>query len=227
MQTGKLIRFANVGYPAMQIAQQNALRAVADGGSPPVLFLGTHPPLITLGRRLRAEDGDTEQFAAQSGLPTYPSERGGEATLHGPGQLVGYPIITLRQDGANVDLHGYLHKLEQILIESLASFAIAGVRKSGFTGVWVGGGARKIASIGIAVRSYVTYHGFALNVENDLSLFKHLRPCGLDPNIMTSMVTELDHAVDLREVEAALLKAMSKILGIDFRSGEAGCSVAL
>jgi lipoate-protein ligase B len=108
-------------------------------------------------------------------------ERGGEATYHGPGQLVAYPILLLPEERR--DLHRYLRDLEEVVIRMLAEVEVEGTRRQGLTGVWVG--ERKIASIGVAVRRWVTWHGFALNLATDLEAFRAFRPCGLDPDVMT------------------------------------------
>jgi lipoate-protein ligase B len=120
-------------------------------------------------------------------LPIVEIERGGEATYHGPGQLVAYPILALAN--GRRDLHRYLRDLEEVAIGVLAEFELEGVRRPGLTGVWLG--AQKICSVGVAVRRWVTWHGLALNVHNDLAAFRSFRPCGLDPDVMTRLA---DHA---------------------------------
>ncbi len=115
-------------------------------------------------------------------------ERGGDVTFHGPGQLVGYPILDLT--GHRQDLHWYLRTLEQALIEALAALGVPAERKPGYTGVWTRGGTRKIASIGIHVKQWVTWHGFALNVTTDLSYFDRIVPCGIPGVVMTSLEQE-------------------------------------
>ena len=146
---------------------------------PDGLLLLEHPPVITLGRGT-----DPANVLAQEALPVLETERGGDVTLHAPGQLVGYCIRILEDH----DLHGHLRLLEDLIIRTLADFGLLGTRKEGKTGVWVQD--RKIASIGVACRRWCTWHGFALNVSNDLSLFRHINPCGFDAAIMTSMRKE-------------------------------------
>jgi lipoate-protein ligase B len=164
---------------------------------PDTLLLVEHPHVITLGRGTHKENvlspGDT---------PLYEIERGGDVTYHGPGQLVGYPIFLLRQPER--DLHVYLRNLEEALIRALARFGIAGERKAGWTGVWTSGGAHKLASIGVAVKRWVTLHGFALNVGTDLARFAAINPCGLEATTMGSMESILGRAVSLQEVKAAM-----------------------
>ena len=142
-------------------------------------------------RRAPARDhGGAQRQARQPGrlgdTPLFEIERGGDVTYHGPGQLVGYPIFLLRDDER--DLHVYLRNLEESLIRALARFDIAGTRKAGWTGVWNAAAERKLASIGVAVKRWVTLHGFALNVATDLARFAAINPCGLDAAVMGSMV---------------------------------------
>jgi lipoyl(octanoyl) transferase len=159
---------------------------------PDTLLLVEHPPVITVGRRTGS--------AANVLRPEFPIveiERGGDVTYHGPGQLVGYPILALREHER--DLHAYLRALEEGLITLARELGIDGQRRPQLTGMWVG--ARKLASIGIAVRRWVTLHGFALNVSTNLSHFQTLRPCGLDAEVMTSLEAELGRAVPMAPIK--------------------------
>jgi len=149
-----------------------------------VLLLLEHPPVITLGRNSQAE----HVLAADDGVEVFEIERGGDVTYHGPGQLVGYPIIDLTHH--RQDLHWYLRTLEQALIDALARLGVAAERHPGYTGVWTGGGKRKIASIGVHVKQWVTWHGFALNVTTDLTAFDRIVPCGIAGVEMTSVEKE-------------------------------------
>ena len=167
------------------------------------LLLLEHPAVITLGRG--ADDRHllrTETDLQQAGIECLKSKRVGDITLHSPGQLVGYPIVDLNHFGR--DLHGYLRRLEQILIATLAAFGVAATTRAGVTGVWIG--QRKIASIGVAVRRWVSWHGFALNVSNDLSLFANIVPCGLKDVTMTSMEQELGRSISMKCVEERLIE---------------------
>ena len=146
-----------------------------------VLLLLEHPPVVTLGRNSHAA-----HVLHPAGLQVFEVERGGDVTYHGPGQLVGYPIIDL--NAYTKDLHWYLRTLEQTLIEALGLLDIAAERNPGLTGVWTRG--RKIASIGIHVKQWVTWHGFALNVTNDLADFERIVPCGIQGVVMTSVERE-------------------------------------
>ena len=145
------------------------------------LLLLEHPPVVTRGRTAQAA-----HLLRPNGVDVFDVERGGDVTYHGPGQLVGYPILDLT--GYRQDLHWYLRTLEQTLIAALAALDIVAERHPGFTGVWTGG--RKIASIGVHVKQWVTWHGFALNVTTDLQAFDRIVPCGIAGVEMTSVERE-------------------------------------
>ena len=161
-------------------------------GAESVLLL-EHEPVYTIGRIL---DKSSLRVIDQLPYPVFETNRGGQATYHGPGQLVGYPILDLRVRGR--DLHRYLRKLEDLLIDLLLEFGIKGQRVEGKTGVWVED--RKIASIGVGVRKWVTMHGFALNVASDLSGFLNIIPCGLSGVRMTSISSEAGEEVAVETV---------------------------
>ncbi len=153
-----------------------------------VLLLVEHPPVITLGRSTKAGNllATSEQLRAR-GVELFEVERGGDVTFHGPGQLVGYPIVDLTEH--TQDLHWYLRQVEEVVIRAVAPFGIAAERNPGKTGVWTRG--RKLASIGVHARQWVTWHGFALNVTTDLSYFDLMVPCGIADVTMTSVEREL------------------------------------
>jgi lipoyl(octanoyl) transferase len=176
--------------------QEERLESCVSNGAETVILL-EHEPVYTIGRL-----PDKSSLRNVSGLPypVFETNRGGQATYHGPGQLVGYPIVDLRIRGR--DLHHYLRKLEDILIDLLADFGLQGVRIDGKTGVWIQD--RKIASIGVGVRKWVTMHGFALNVASDLSGFQNITPCGLSGVRMTSISSELGTEVSLQTVREKL-----------------------
>jgi lipoyl(octanoyl) transferase len=150
-----------------------------------LLLLLEHPPVITLGRNSHAAH---LLRPPPAGVAVFEVERGGDVTFHGPGQLVGYPILDLT--GHKQDLHWYLRTLEQALIGALDMLGIPAERNPGYTGVWTRGGGRKIASIGIHVKQWVTWHGFALNVTTDLAHFDRIVPCGIPGVVMTSVERE-------------------------------------
>jgi lipoyl(octanoyl) transferase len=154
-----------------------------------LLLLCEHPPVITLGRGTKASSLPLDSEALRRcGIEVFEVERGGDVTYHGPGQLVGYPIFDL--GGHRQDLHWYLRQLEEVLIVALGELGIGAERNPGYTGVWIGG--RKIASIGVHAKQWVTWHGFALNVTTELSAFDLIVPCGIPGVVMTSVAAELD-----------------------------------
>jgi len=187
-------------------------RALAEdriaGRIPDTLLLLEHPPVITLGRGWKQSSLPMDADALRRrGIEVFEIERGGDVTYHGPGQLVGYPIIDLQQH--KPDLHWYLRQLEATLIAALAAFAIPAERNSGYTGVWTGG--RKIASIGIHVKQWVTWHGFALNVTTDLSPFSLIVPCGIPDVVMTSVATETGSRADGQAGDGLTAKARTTV----------------
>ncbi len=173
---------------ALELQRTLAEERIA-GRIPDTLLLLEHPPVITLGRGTRRTSLPMDPEALKRrGVEVFEIERGGDVTYHGPGQLVGYPIIDLQQH--RPDLHWYLRRLEDVIIGALAGFGIPAERRDKYTGVWTRG--RKIASIGIHVRQWVTWHGFALNVTTDLSPFSLIVPCGIPDVVMTSLEKEAD-----------------------------------
>jgi len=169
------------------------------------LLLLDHEPVYTIGR---TPDQSSLLGGAHLPHPLFAINRGGQATYHGPGQLMGYPIIDLRRYGQ--DLHRYLRWLEALLIDLLAEHGIGASQRESLTGVWIGD--RKIASIGVGVRYWITMHGFALNVCGDLSPFDHIVPCGINNVMMTSMEKETGRAFSLAGVAASLEKlALNRI----------------
>ncbi|MGD0839005.1 MAG: lipoyl(octanoyl) transferase LipB [Polyangia bacterium] len=187
-------------FRATSALQQELVQARHLGEVEDTLVLVEHPEVITSGRSGKAHD-----ILAAGPIPVIAVERGGQVTYHGPGQLVAYPIFWLREDER--DLHAFLRGLEQALILTLRDFAILATRRPGKTGVWTTDqpDARKLASIGIAVRKWVTFHGLALNVATDLSRFAAINPCGFAAEVMTSMVRELAGSVDMTQVKQALV----------------------
>lgn len=176
---------------AEALALQRALRLQRLSGALPhdLLLLVEHDSVYTLGRGTQTSSLPVApELLRASGADVVEIERGGDVTWHGPGQLVGYPIIHLSQH--REDLHWYLRTLEGALIDALSALGLRGGREDGKTGVWVGG--RKIASLGIHVKQWVTLHGFALNVHPDLAWFAKIVPCGLDGVTMTSVAHELN-----------------------------------
>jgi lipoyl(octanoyl) transferase len=178
----EVVEAGTVSYrDALEWQRQLADDRIAGRLSHDVLLLLEHPPVVTLGR-----NSHTAHLLEPAGIDVFEVERGGDVTFHGPGQLVGYPILDLR--AYKQDLHWYLRTLEQALIDALGILAIPAERNPGLTGVWTLG--RKIASIGIHVKQWVTWHGFALNVTTDLTHFDRIVPCGIQGVEMTSVERE-------------------------------------
>jgi len=177
------------------------------------LLLLEHDPVYTIGR---TPDQTSLRGAAHLPYPLFPINRGGQATYHGPGQLMGYPIIDLRNCGQ--DLHRYLRWLEDLLVETLAEVGIAATTRAGLTGVWVEN--RKIASIGVGVRHWITMHGFALNVCGDLSPFDQIVPCGIANVTMTSMEKETDAPQSVVDVATRVEQIATKRIS-SLRNAEA------
>jgi lipoyl(octanoyl) transferase len=173
------------------------------------LVFTEHDPVYTLGVRKGAEQHMIwdEAELAKRGIAVFKSNRGGDITYHGPGQIVGYPIVNL---AARKDLHAYLRLLEQVLINTVGTFGLAAARREGKTGIWLG--QRKIAAIGVAVKKWTTYHGFALNVNADLAPFSGIVPCGITDGTVTSMAAELGQAPSFEEVKRVLALEFQTLL---------------
>jgi lipoyl(octanoyl) transferase len=178
---------------ALALQEEIVARKRADSALPDELLLLEHEPVYTIGR---TPDQSSLRGAAHLPHPLFPINRGGQATYHGPGQLVGYPIIDLRR--YEQDLHRYLRWIEGVLIELLAGYDVVAQTRAGLTGVWVQH--RKIGSIGVGVKQWITMHGFALNVGGDLSAFDAIVPCGIANVTMTSIDRETGAAASVEEV---------------------------
>lgn len=175
-----------MGFEETYALQQELVDARIRGEIGDVVLLVEHDPVVTRGRR--SPEGDTE------GVPFHVAtiERGGEATYHGPGQLVAYPILALPE--GRRDLHAYLRWLEGVVIGALGRVGVEGRREEGLTGVWIAD--RKVCSIGVAVRRWVTWHGLAVNVSTDLEAFRTFSPCGLSPDVMTRVEDHLQRPLE-------------------------------
>ena len=198
------------------------------------LLLLEHPPVVTLGRGTRQSSLPVDPEALRRrGVDVFEIERGGDVTFHGPGQLVGYPIFDLTQH--RQDLHWFLRQLEAALIMALGDLGIPAEPRAGYTGVWTGG--RKIASIGIHVRQWVTWHGFALNVTTDLAAFDLIVPCGIPDVVMTSVAKELeDRRAEMQTlsgdrlsaaVRQAVVSAFVATFGFNHSTSEEGTRMGL
>ena len=202
-----------VGYQEGLGLQAEIGALVAAGRLSKVLLLLEHPAVLTLGRNgNRANVLASDDLLAARRIALHAINRGGDVTYHGPGQLVGYPILKLSEDER--DLHGYLRNLEEALIGVCADVGLEGRRNPGWTGAWIG--ARKVASLGIAVRRWVTLHGFALNVATDLSRFTTINPCGLESAVMTSLAVETGRPLTLADVKPLAVAQLGRTLGRDF-----------
>jgi lipoyl(octanoyl) transferase len=196
-----------VSFPdALAMQEEIVARKRNDPLAADEVLLLEHEPGYTIGRT-----PDRSSLLGERNLPhpLFSINRGGQATYHGPGQLVGYPIVDLRRCGQ--DLHKYLRWVEQSLIDLLAGFGLEADRRPALTGVWLEQ-QRKIASIGVGVRHWISMHGFALNVSGDLAPFGHIVPCGISDVTMTSMARELGHDISMIEVAAAFAKLMERAI---------------
>lgn len=196
-------RLGLVDYQAALDLQKDLVEQRKQGLIPDQLLLLEHPHVITLGARNHNASSnvlETPEALARRGVAVFETGRGGDVTYHGPGQLVGYPIIELQRDRR--DVHRYVRDLEEVLIEAVSDFGIAASRIPGLTGIWVGD--HKLAAIGVRISRWVTSHGFALNVSTDLSNFGLIVPCGITDKGVTSMERLLGRPVPMAEVAAAV-----------------------
>ncbi len=197
---------------------QRAVAQARDAGNlSDVLILLQHPAVITLGRRAnRANILAAEELLRREGVAVYPSTRGGDVTYHGPGQIVGYPILKLRELGLGAA--AYVHGLEAMLIDLLGGFGVEARRDPHYIGVWVGD--EKIAAIGVAISTGVTMHGFALNVDPNLSHFELINPCGITDKGVTSMARLLGRPVSVEEVRLPLVESFARTFGMEIERGD-------
>jgi len=217
-----VVRLGRMDYADALELQRAAARARITGAIPQdLLLLVEHEPVVTMGRTAKQHNltASAELLAAR-GVSLFEVERGGDVTYHGPGQLVGYPIVDLKRH--RQDLHWYLRQVEEALIVALGEHAIDGERSAGYTGVWTrgltGGIAhppRKVASIGVHARDWVTWHGFALNVTTELSYFGLIVPCGIAGVDMTSMSRELEAPVTMRAAEDSAVRGFAAVFALE------------
>jgi len=197
-------------YEEALVLQRQLVEARRAGRIGDVLLLVEHPHVLTLG--VRGDGGRSHILApaetlAALEIAVHETGRGGDITYHGPGQLVGYPIIDLKPD--RCDVHRYVRDLEEVLIRVAADYGIKAGRVSGLTGVWVGG--EKLAAIGIRIARWITSHGFALNVTTDLDFFKLIVPCGISDRGVTSLTALLGRQLDLRAIEDQVVDHFSEV----------------
>ncbi|MGH7571700.1 MAG: lipoyl(octanoyl) transferase LipB [Gemmatimonadota bacterium] len=203
-------RRGEVPYGEAWTLQRELVRRRAASEILDTLLLLSHPPVVTLGKGGTIDHllGSKADLAGR-GVEFVETDRGGDITFHGPGQIVGYAIVDLAP--RDRDLHRFLRDLEEVLIQALAGFGIAAGRAAGLTGVWVGDA--KVAAMGIRVSRWITHHGFALNVDTDLSYFDLIVPCGIAGRRVTSMAELLGRPVERKRVEDALARAFAEVFG--------------
>ncbi len=195
------------------------------GEIPDTLLLLEHPPTLTLGRAAdRGHIVATAERLEQEGVAIVESDRGGDVTYHGPGQLVGYPIFNLREAPHQPDLHRYVRNIEETMIRTVAAFGIKAGHFPGYPGVWTGLDTphpTKIAALGIRLSRWITHHGFALNVQTDLSHFDLIVPCGIHDYGVTSLTRLLDHTVTLPEVLPVVIQAFTEVFALTVENPQA------
>jgi lipoyl(octanoyl) transferase len=205
----RCVRLGRIEYPDALALQRKLEAARQDGRIPDVLLLLDHPPTYTRGRRATAAELPMgEEWYRAQGIEIFDTDRGGRVTYHGPGQLVAYPIMSLRPYCD--DVHEFIRRMEKVVVAVLASYDVAAGTIEGLTGVWTAE-RRKIASIGVHVSRGVTRHGFAVNVNNDLQPFEWIVPCGIEHCQMTSVARELRCEQDMRELENRVAAEFARI----------------
>jgi lipoyl(octanoyl) transferase len=209
-------RLGRVEYDAALALQQRLVEERRIGSIGDTLLLLEHPPVITLGARTRGRLTHVVASAAElvhAGVTVHETGRGGDVTYHGPGQLVGYPILDLRPD--RCDVHEYVRDLEEVLMLAAATFDVAAGRLPGLTGVWAGpaGAERKVAAIGVRISRWITSHGFALNVGTDLRNFGLIVPCGIADRGVASLEGLAGRTLSMTDVEAAVVDGFASVFG--------------
>jgi lipoyl(octanoyl) transferase len=205
-----------VAYGEARAMQESLAALRGTGDIPDTLMLVEHPPTITLGRGADLSHLLLEPAALRArGIEVVETDRGGDVTYHGPGQLVGYPIMDLKAPPHSPDLHRYLRQLEELLIRALAEFEVPAGRFPGYTGVWTRDDNRpaKIAAIGVRVSRWITQHGFALNVCTDMRDFETIVPCGIRDHGVTSMSNRLGRPLAVDEVKPAVARCAAAVFG--------------
>ncbi len=210
MRKVQVRRLGRIGYADALELQQRLVEERRRGEIGDQLLLLEHPPIITLGVKVRNDRSHvlaSPERLATLGVELHETGRGGDVTYHGPGQVVGYPIVDLRPD--RCDVHAYVRDLEEVMIRAARTFGVEATRVAGLTGIWVGN--EKLAAIGVRISRWVTSHGFAFNVNTDLSHFALIVPCGINDRGVTSLAKLLGRAVPMAEVEDALEVAAREV----------------
>jgi lipoyl(octanoyl) transferase len=206
-----------VDYAAALELQRERVAQRKAGTFPDTLILLEHPHVYTLGRNAQKENVlVSEEFLASRGAQVFATDRGGDVTYHGPGQLVGYPILDLTQHRR--DISWYMRSLEDVLIRTAHDYGIDAVRSAGCTGVWVGND--KLAAMGVHLSRWVTSHGFAMNVNTDMRYFDWIVPCGLQCKGVTSLQKLLVHAVKMEEVAERVVEHFGEVFGLEVEAIE-------
>jgi lipoate-protein ligase B len=209
----KILTYCDLGFIDYKEAwdlQKEVLNLRSSKKVQDILFLLEHPHTYTLGKTADKKNlVSTPNFLSSNKISVYEIDRGGDITYHGPGQIVGYPIIDLNE--WEKDTHKFLRALEEVLINTCADYGIKAERNSKYTGVWINN--RKIAAIGIKISRWVTMHGFAFNVNTDLNLFKGIIPCGIPDKDVTSLQKELSRRIDISSVKKVITENFRKIFG--------------
>ena len=201
-----------VSYSDGLTLQEQAVERLRSGEAPEQLFLLEHPHVFTLGRGADPANVLADQAQLQSrSIEVHETGRGGDVTYHGPGQLVGYPIINLKPD--RCDVHRYVRDIEEVLIRTIEDFGVTGRRITGLTGVWVGN--EKIAAIGVRIARWITSHGFALNVSTDLNYFQMIVPCGISDKGVTSLSRLTGHQIEVVEAAESAAKHFGEVFDRD------------
>ena len=209
-RTIEVRRLGSVPYADALELQKRFVEERKAGIIPDQLLLLEHPPVITLGAKIRNDRSNvlaSPEVLQSAGVELFEAGRGGDVTYHGPGQLVGYPILDLRPD--RCDVHRYVRDLEQVMIATAGEFGVTAERVAGLTGAWAAG--QKLAAIGVRISRWITSHGFALNVGTDLTHFDFIVPCGITDRGVTSLSHLLDTDVRIRDVEDAVVRAFSRV----------------
>jgi len=208
----QVFRLGRVPYRDAWALQQRWAELRRAGEIPDRLLFLEHPPVITLGRNaLREHLLSSSELLAAEGIEVVETNRGGDVTFHGPGQLIGYPILDLGR--IRKDVVWYVRTLEEAILRTLAELGLAAGRRSGMTGVWVG--ERKVAAIGVHISRWITSHGFALNVDTDLGYFRHIVPCGIASYPVTSLLELLGARVERAWLEDRLASHLGALLGLE------------
>jgi lipoyl(octanoyl) transferase len=203
-------RLGRIGYADALALQHQLVERRRRGEIPDQLLLLEHPPVITLGVKVRNDRGHVlagPDRLAQLGVELHETGRGGDVTYHGPGQVVGYPILDLRPD--RCDVHAYVRDLEEMMIRAASRFGVEAERVAGLTGIWVG--TDKLAAIGVRISRWITSHGFAFNVNTNLGHFDLIVPCGIRDRGVTSLQKLLGRPVHMEEVQASLADAYLQV----------------